>query len=83
MILAQTRDQKPDQADEANRIVNQYEGQINNTYDQTLVIQSIQGEGSVAPPKPSQKLGPPRVWVLNQTYPGLAMTRSLGDNLGK
>ena len=47
------------------------------------MIQSIQGEGSVAPPKPSQKLGPPRVWVLNQTYPGLAMSRSLGDILAK
>ena len=37
----------------------------------------------MAPPKPSQKLGPPRVWVLNQTYPGLAMSRSLGDVLAK
>jgi len=69
--------------DEADRIVNHYEGQINNTHAQTLVIQAIQGQGSVAPPKPSQKLGPPRVWVLNQTYPGLAMSRSLGDVLAK
>ena len=37
----------------------------------------------MAPPKPSQKLGPPRVWVLNCTYPGLAMSRSLGDVLAK
>ena len=43
MILAQTRDHKPDLADEADRILNQYDGQINNTHDQTLVIQSIQG----------------------------------------
>lgn len=83
MIMAQTRDHKPDLPDEVDRIVNHYEGQINNTHDQTLVIQSIQGAGSVAPPKPSQKLGPPRVWVLNQTYPGLAMSRSLGDVLAK
>ena len=47
------------------------------------MIQAIQGQGAVAPPKPSQKLGPPRVWVLNQTYPGLAMSRSLGDVLAK
>ena len=33
MILASTRDHKPDVADEAERIVNQYDGQINNTYD--------------------------------------------------
>ena len=69
--------------DEAYRILNQYDGQINNTHDQTLVIQAIQGANSVAAPKPSQKLGPPRVWVLNQTYPGLAMSRSLGDVLAK
>ena len=69
--------------DEADRIINQYEGQINNTYMQTLVIQKIQGEGVVSAPKASQKAGPPRVWVKNQTYPGLAMTRSLGDNLAK
>lgn len=37
----------------------------------------------MAPPKPSQKLGPPRVWVLNCTYPGLAMSRSLGDVYAK
>ena len=83
VILAQTRDHKPDLPDEVDRIVNQYEGQINNTHAQTLVIQAIQGVNSVAPPKPSQKLGPPRVWVLNQTYPGLAMSRSLGDVLAK
>ena len=29
------------------------------------------------------KFGPQRIWVLNQTYPGLAMTRSLGDCLAK
>ena len=28
-------------------------------------------------------MGPARVWVLNQTYPGLAMSRSLGDLYGK
>ena len=53
VILAQTRDHKPDLQDEADRIVNHYEGQINNTHAQTLVIQAIQGQGAVAPPKPS------------------------------
>lgn len=53
VILSQTRDHKPDLADEADRIINHYEGQINNTHAQTLVIQSIQGANSVAPPKPS------------------------------
>ena len=53
VVMAQTRDHKPDLQDEANRIVNQYEGQINNTHAQTLVIQAIQGQGAVAPPKPS------------------------------
>lgn len=38
VILDQTRDQKPDCADEVDRILNQYNGQVNNTYDQTLVI---------------------------------------------
>ena len=83
VIMDQTRDQKPDCTDEVDRILNQYNGQINNTYDQTLVIQAIQGPGSVVPPKPSMKFGPQRIWVLNQTYPGLAMTRSLGDCLAK
>ena len=83
VILAETRDHKPEVADEADRIVNHYEGQINNTYEQTLVIQAIQGPGSVAPPKPSMKNGPPRIWVLNKTFPGLAMTRSLGDIFAK
>jgi hypothetical protein len=41
VILAQTRDHKPDLEDEADRIINHYEGQINNTHAQTLVIQSI------------------------------------------
>lgn len=40
-VLAGTRDHKPDMEDEAYRILNQYEGQINNTHDQTLVIQAI------------------------------------------
>ena len=82
-ILAVTRDHKPEMLDEAFRIINQYEGQINNTHDQTLVIRAMQGRSSVPAPKPSQKLGPPRVWVLNETYPGLAMTRSVGDNFAK
>ena len=41
VILAETRDHKPEVPDEADRIVNHYEGQINNTYEQTLVIQAI------------------------------------------
>ena len=41
VILAETRDHKPELPDEADRVVNQYEGQINNTYEQTLVIQAI------------------------------------------
>ena len=31
-IMAQTRDHKPELPDEADRILNHYEGQINNTY---------------------------------------------------
>ena len=27
-----------------------------------------------------EKLGPDRVWLLNEDSPGLAMSRSLGDN---
>ena len=65
VIMAQTRDHKPDLPDEAERILNHYDGQINNTHAQTLVIQAIQGVHAVAPPKPSQKLGPLRVWVHN------------------
>ena len=43
VILDCTRDHKPDLLDEADRIVNHYDGQINNTHAQTLVIQAIQG----------------------------------------
>lgn len=81
--MSSTRDHKPDLPDEADRILNHYDGQINNTHAQTLVIQSIQGQQAVAPPRPNQRFGPLRVWVHNQTYPGLAMSRSLGDVLAK
>ena len=32
VIMAQTRDHKPDLPDEAERILNHYDGQINNTH---------------------------------------------------
>ena len=64
-IVAQaiSRDQKPCQADEANRIL-KYGGRIDSFRD---------------PEK--NPIGPLRVWLKEQDIPGLAMTRSFGDEV--
>eukprot|EP00347_Sterkiella_histriomuscorum_P002767 403366879 len=61
--LAISRDQKPCQPDEAERII-KCNGRIDSFRDQDR--------------KP---VGPLRVWLKNEDIPGLAMTRSFGDEV--
>jgi serine/threonine protein phosphatase PrpC len=58
-----TRDHKPDDKDEAERIY-KWNGRIDSYRDQ-------QGN----------PLGPLRVWLKEEDVPGLAMTRSFGDQV--
>ena len=65
-VIAQaiSRDQKPSQQDEANRII-QCGGRIDSFRD----------------PENKNPIGPLRVWLKNDDIPGLAMTRSFGDEV--
>ena len=63
MAIALSRDHKPDEEDEAYRIL-KAGGRIESYQDE---------EGN--------PMGPPRVWLLHQDVPGLAMSRSLGDGV--
>jgi hypothetical protein len=83
VIIAQTRDHKPELPDEAYRVLNEYDGQINNTIGQTIVMQMLAGQNVYAQPRNKAGQGPLRVWLHNQSFPGLAMTRSLGDGHAK
>jgi len=59
-----TRDHKPDEPDETQRIV--------------------RAKGRIEPFKDDQTgefIGPPRVWLLEDDIPGLAMSRSFGDQV--
>lgn len=56
-----TRDHKPDDPDESERIV-----AMNGR------IESYKG-------RYGENVGPARVWLKNEQYPGLAMSRSIGD----
>ena len=56
-----TRDHKPDDPDEEQRIV-----------AQNGRIESYKG-------KNGENVGPARVWLKTENYPGLAMSRSIGD----
>lgn len=58
-----SRDQKPSQTDEANRIL-QCGGRIDSFRDPDR-----------------NPVGPLRVWLKNEDIPGLAMTRSFGDEV--
>jgi serine/threonine protein phosphatase PrpC len=60
---ALTRDHKPDDALEAERIL-QHNGRIDSYRDQN-----------------NNPLGPLRVWLKTEDVPGLAMTRSFGDQV--
>ena len=60
---ALTRDHKPDDADEAKRILDN-NGRIDSYRDQN-----------------NNPLGPLRVWLKSEDVPGLAMTRSFGDQV--
>jgi len=68
---------------------NLLEGQI-LTYDHKPSNESekeriVAHGGEVMPIKNGRGdfVGPPRVWKLNCEYPGLAMSRSVGDKVGK
>lgn len=61
--LELTRDHKPSDPDESNRIIAK-EGRIEPMRDD---------DGSY--------IGPPRVWLKDKEYPGLAMSRSFGDRV--
>jgi len=58
-----SRDHKPSDPDEAERIVNSG-GRIDSYRDTK-----------------GNKVGPERVWLLNEDIPGLAMSRSFGDTV--
>lgn len=60
---ALTRDHKPDDEDEARRILDN-NGRIDSYRDHN-----------------NNPLGPLRVWLKNEDVPGLAMTRSFGDQV--
>jgi serine/threonine protein phosphatase PrpC len=61
MAVALSRDHKPDEEDEAARILSRG-GRIEAYRDEN-----------------GDPLGPARVWLRDRQYPGLAMSRSLGD----
>lgn len=65
MIIAQTRDHKPELPDEAYRVLNEYDGQINNTVGQTIVMQMLAGQNVYAQPRNKGGQGPLRVWLHN------------------
>lgn len=46
-------------------------------------MQMLAGQNVYAPPRNKAAQGPLRVWLHNQSFPGLAMTRSLGDGHAK
>lgn len=62
-VVALSRDHKPSDTDEAERIVN-CGGRIDTYRDNK-----------------GNKVGPERVWLLNEDIPGLAMSRSFGDTV--
>jgi serine/threonine protein phosphatase PrpC len=61
MAVALSRDHKPDEEDEAARILSRG-GRIEDYRDEN-----------------GDPIGPARVWLRDCPYPGLAMSRSLGD----
>ena len=67
-----TRDHKPDEQDEANR-VRRANGRIEPSRLQPgMVMPGLRTQAGMF-------YGPKRVWLKNKQVPGLAMTRSIGD----